>query len=120
MNKHTPGPWRVEADPLHFDTLSTVTAGETFEEQNKSKLLKRVSIYRLIVQVGGFAEVHEQEANTRLIAAAPELLEALSGLVAEHDSWNESVGKIIGRPVGWSGRYLDAARAAIAKAKGEA
>lgn len=47
----------------------------------------------------------EAEANARLIAAAPEMLEALEGILAitdrDHAAWNK-------------------ARAAIAKAKGEA
>ena len=50
---------------------------------------------------------HKQDliANARLIAAAPELLEALRAAVAD---WDEEVSR---------GRWLDAARAAIAKAE---
>ena len=66
MSAHTPAPWIAERDPCHFDTLSTVTAAPNG---------------RMIVQVGGTAafagRVAEQEANTRLIAAAPDLLAAL-------------------------------------------
>jgi hypothetical protein len=56
---------------------------------------------------------HDTQANCDLIAAAPDLLEALARLLAEveeHSARN-----------GWVGRGgRDAARAAIAKAKGEA
>lgn len=68
MSKHTPGPWKLERDELHYGSLSTVVAGE------KSK---KFPGYQMIVGVGGFAGVDEQEANARLIASAPELLEAL-------------------------------------------
>ena len=68
---HTPGPWMIEADPCHYDTLSTVVGGES--QQRKSRIWRQVH-----VEVGGFAEVAEQEANARLIAAAPDLYEALS------------------------------------------
>ena len=54
----------------------------------------------------GASDGSELEANARLIAAAPELLEALRDLA-------ESV-----RAAGITGPYLDAADAAIAKATG--
>ena len=59
--KHTPGPWVAQTDPCHYDTLSDVVGGDG----------------NLFVSVGGKASWQEQEANARLIAAAPELLEAL-------------------------------------------
>ena len=67
MNGHTPGDWMAERDPCHFDTLSTVTAGDNG---------------RMVVQIGGNAKIAEQEANARLVAAAPELLAACE-LVAQ-------------------------------------
>lgn len=70
--KHTPGPWLAACDPMHYDTLSTVVAGEMRAKRPDQ---------RMIVQVGGFAGPAEQEANTRLIAAAPELLEACRALL---------------------------------------
>lgn len=57
MSEHTSGPWIIQSDPCHYDTLSIVVANE-----------------RMIVHVGGCCEPAEQEANTRLIAAAPDLL----------------------------------------------
>lgn len=47
------------------------------------------------------------------------LLEALEGLVKINDEHNLAVEAICGRPLGWKDSYLDAARAAIARAKGE-
>lgn len=71
--KHTPGPWGISSDPCHYDTLSTVTAGDERKVQPDRQM---------IVQVGGFAGVPEQEANARLIAAAPDLLAALQSVLA--------------------------------------
>lgn len=82
MSKHTPGPWRA--------TLKTVTAPET-----EDRLALEVRIH------GG--NVDDNRANARLIAAAPELLEALVELLAEVEGCGASEKK---------------ARAAIAKATG--
>ena len=92
--KHTPGQWRTERDRCHFDTLSTVMAGDRG---------------RLIVQIGGKSTVAEQEANARLIAAAPELLAALVTIV-DGDMTTDAAAMAA----------ADAARAAIALATGAA
>lgn len=91
MSKHTSGPWIIQSDPCHYDTLSIVNVGR-----------------KMIVHVGGCCEPAEQEANTRLIAAAPDLYAALETLVAQFGPTpsEDHVG-------------LGEARAAIAKAKGE-
>lgn len=70
--QHTPGPWTVEIDRWHYDTASTVVAGAerpTFPFRE------------LLVQVGG-TDLGRQEANTRLIAAAPRLLSAAKRVTA--------------------------------------
>ena len=59
-----------------------------------------------------FGAVRQAEANARLIAAAPDLLEALEAIVASEDpGWEE-----------WDGAtsMFAVARAAIAKARGTA
>jgi len=102
--QHTPGPWKAVADPFHFATLSTVVGGGHAE-----KGLQRA----MIVQVGGYAGWQEQEANARLIAAAPDLLAALEALV-------EGVDRLLGKPEPYEcdDGALAAARAAILKATG--
>ena len=82
MSKHTPGPWRVGG---------------------RGEYLNQLNIEPCI----GVAYGHDVEliANARLIAAAPDLLEALEALI--EDQRDASL------PV------LAKARAAIAKAKGE-
>lgn len=98
--KHTPGPW--------------VFIGH--EAQGLGE-------YAQIGQIGAFSDVvarvctkHKAnhslnkcgQANARLIAAAPELLDALAGLIGCIDHGSDDPGA-----------RLDAARAAIAKATGE-
>jgi hypothetical protein len=85
--------WTAERDDYHFDSLSTVTGGN------------------LVIQVGGIkASLEELEAAARLIAAAPDLLAALMTVTpAPH----------FGEPQMQAGFYA-AARAAIARATGEA
>ena len=57
-------------------------------------------------------------ANARLIAAAPELLEALEAMIEMHGVTQSYADKHIGIPQSWV-EVSDLARAAIAKAKGE-
>lgn len=63
MNKYTPGPWSVEA-----------RKGETWVCRSDSAVLARIA-----------AAKGSQQANARLIAAAPDLLEALKRLSAQCD-----------------------------------
>jgi hypothetical protein len=88
MSEHSPGPW-------HYQQKSDVYTH-----------IVRADKHRFICQLSHHPEA---EANARLIAAAPELLEALKSatfalaLIAQADG-NES--------------YLEVAHAAIAKAEG--
>lgn len=100
-NKHTPGPWRYEGAevwataPMRFNLT---TAGTPMI----------ATLCRHEDAEGGFPV----EANARLIAAAPELLEALTGLVAAY----EALGEAVGRDGSWHSHAL----AAISKATGGA
>ncbi len=73
--KHTPGPWEIRTDPCHYDSFTTVVAGSG---EKRKGLLRE-----LIVEVGGRADIEVAEANARLIAAAPELLDELMNYCAE-------------------------------------
>lgn len=95
--KHTPGPWSFIASPNCWSVLQVGSSGRW-------------------VIAGGTAwaipgRQSEAEANARLIAAAPDLLEwlrwALSAMAARNPAWTE-------------GDNFIAASAAIAKATGEA
>lgn len=91
MNKHTPGPWEIDSEQP--STVKKFTHGN------------RLSIATVH---GGYGEKTRRTANARLIAAAPELLEALESFpgflaeTSEGDPWLEKM------------RYV------IAKARGEA
>lgn len=98
--KHTPGPWKVLSDPCHFGTLSSIIGG-------KDNGRKRHPLWELMAEVGGNADWRKQEANTRLMAAAPDLLD----IVERCERWLSTV---------LDGREMQLiCQAAIAKATGE-
>ena len=96
--KHTPGPWLTDRGNVHTGQIATI---------HHCLNNDWVEIWTDKWAETGLGE-GEQEANARLIAAAPELLDALTEIVAAADG------------DGW--KQLDAtfaaARAAIAKATG--
>ena len=96
MSKHTPGPWRVDS---HFN------------------IFYKDAMVAFPCISGGL----DQKANARLIAAAPELLEALQEMfAAERANSFEIVGRDTdGHPLNAMGVARKNARAAITKATGE-
>jgi len=105
QTKHTPGPWRAVAQKM---------TGHMFVERdlgNKNlpyAANNTLSESRLLI---ASIESGEAESNARLIAAAPDLLEALAFLVRVCESEPEACGIYKA--------HIAQARAAIAKAKGE-
>ena len=95
--KHTPGPWELEQEPHRY-------FWQIFGD------------YKLVASVptGGNKNSDEQKARKRadaiLVAAAPDLLEALERMIgkAYKQNWNDNYPEELGQ-----------AEAAIAKAKGE-
>ena len=67
--KHTPGPWEV--DQIDQSTIQIKAAGVIVAEVYSGSTFTRLS--------------DEQQANARLIAAAPELLSALQQAIAWMD-----------------------------------
>lgn len=108
MNKHTPGPWRVST-PDH-------TSGATMIQAADGTII----CSRVMAHDGSNDDIEAAEANARLVAAAPELLEALElaklavenaiRLCRRHDD-NAFIGHAF---------TLDNINSAIGKAKGEA
>ena len=96
MSKHTPGPWKakkwVGTDPYDDPDRPFVEVGNVHWSPKNWKPAAAI----------------KQTANARLIAAAPELLEALENLLKVHEGEG-----------GTQHNAADIARAAIAKAKGE-
>lgn len=110
-HKHAPGPWK--------------SRWTTQRRAGQIEAVSRCLIHHTPGHVGGIflvaeingpfsGEIEQAEANARLIAAAPELLEALQRIVREHhvidvNRWGENDITI-------PSDALDATRAAIAKA----
>ena len=104
MSKHTKGPWKIGTPPPNGEQTIGDARG-----------------MMVAVATTGIGMGEETKANARLIAAAPELLDALKGIM-----------NIVSETLGVAGYYpdedyadwdefpeLQAAEAAIAKAKGE-
>ena len=111
---HTPGPWvYVDAEKeasMQFRKLCVIRGGgkeiTSFSWQTPSK---------------AFPSKEESQANARLIAAAPELLEALQGAIGALEQDVDTGADY--NDADWSGiaqQRLDDARAAIARATGAA
>ncbi len=90
--KHTPGPWGTD-----------MVGWEVWTERGSD---------RICIITAENVGRSEQGANARMIAAAPELLEALEGIVSSLVDQDDE-GLIEHAP------QIEAARAAIAKAKGK-
>ena len=98
MSGHTPGPWVCQ--PAEDDGSICIVGA------NLGGLVGAAHCWPTEIDAGGSDRVR---ANARLIAAAPELLEALTAMVAllEDDGWS------------WPQQLADA-RALIAKIEGAA
>lgn len=74
MSEHTPGPWKA----MHPDSGLICHAEDDV-------FIAQAFCERSINQIDPVPRNEQGEANARLIAAAPELLAALKGLVAGFD-----------------------------------
>lgn len=92
MGKHTPGPWQLK--PEESDVGYVRIRG--------TRLGERYKIANVLHSSAEYLDIQETKANARLIAAAPDLLEALQDAAL----WVDGDLKI-------------KVRAAIAKATGE-
>ncbi len=112
-NKHTPGPWVIETVPTSVGICHKIGP---FPPRRPDDVTYRSSCLYADYPSGYNPADNELYANARLIAAAPDLLEALERLVTE----------IILSDVDVDMEYIDShfkphiekARAAIAKATG--
>lgn len=115
MIKHTPGPWSTNKEAQWYDREAPFY--EVFDESGLvTGLVKRWSDHE-----------DESHSNARLIAAAPELLEALVQMLAIHDEPSGFVGKYgksLDEAIAAQQHKIDArltiARSVIAKATGGA
>lgn len=112
--KHTAGPWRVELyEGEHPYIISE--QGKRWDNPVVCNLYDDVTPNDSVTMGAWYESCDNAKANARLIAAAPELLEALEGVyrIIEAFGYTTALGKT-------QKARMDAARSAIAKAKGEA
>ena len=103
MTTQTPGPW------IYFDTGNK---GHAIAIEANGKVVKRIAKTEYEAMIAGESKGYaESEANARLIAAAPELLEALQDC-RDYLINNTFLGAATHSDI------VNAAEAALAKAKG--
>ena len=110
MSGHTPGPWEVlpESDS-HEGPLNIVSEYEEKGGRASANWIAECDLQ---------SDEAQNRANARLIAAAPDLLEALRASVAATDRELEAFRRNLGRNPLVMPEWLAGARAAIAKAEG--
>lgn len=106
--KHTPGPWMCDSDPIKGDPLNRVR-------------YRVVARGKTITQCYYSSSDEQAEHDARLIAAAPDLLEALVGMLSIINDSNGVSGYHLNGDIAVWGEFpeVDAASAAIAKATGQ-
>lgn len=110
---HTPGPWELLPTETEGDLRGTTIVGS-----NLGGLVGMVMPWPTEIDSGDYRRV---EANARLIAAAPELLEACEGMLPKNvcltnNRWSDDTNV----PLGVSLGDLRKLAALIVKARGEA
>lgn len=104
---HTPGPWFIKEGPAYgLDVRLKVEAGADAKRKYGMVICER-GVTKLDTDIDA-----ENRANMRLIAAAPDLLEALRELVDDVCYQNQGIRP----PSQYETTAMIAARAAIAKA----
>lgn len=98
MSAHTKGPWTCT--PRFQDKVDVIHA------EPKKPGAASLTVARVVVRDSW---LHEQTANARLIAASPDLLEALRDIVASADAGQAAI----------LNRLVIQAKHAIARATGE-
>ncbi len=89
MNKHTPGKWKVDSN-LHHDIVVFSPWSEEVKPENTATFGDCRGAYICYLPYNSGIPTKEQaEANARLIAAAPDLLEALKH--AKSLLWTHSI-----------------------------
>jgi hypothetical protein len=101
-NKFTPGPWRIATSGNYGNSIEGQSGRSRYEGDSG---FRSVGAFQACESTGLYKEEEENKmANGRLMAAAPELLAALQGVLRVADRATDE---------------FDAARAAIQKATGE-
>ena len=107
---HTPGPWKI---CMHMESDDLVVRSDDIYQDIVANC--QCDSYSLTNQVGAAAE---REANARLIAAAPEMLEALRAVLPVLEGLAKERHVMAGEAR--RGEHRDKLHTAIAKAEGGA
>lgn len=119
MSKHTQGPWTIKLKPRKWNPTMCCPEREVWVIKGPDKKHSPVATVR-VAGYGMGPSMAVRKANATLIAAAPDLLEALEAVIEDLE------GNIDGALDGGASRdwlegatnRLDAAKAAITKATG--
>ena len=84
--KHTKGPWKVSKSTMEYKDMGgkkyinrLITHGSTWADTDDIDKIEKTPI---LAEVSGFERtLQERDANARLIASAPEMLEALKAVM---------------------------------------
>lgn len=113
---HTPGPWKVEADPEwkwkhpYHDARFITSGPHAINDDDEGPFINDPNC-EIIAKM---TDCQNQKANAQLISAAPDLLEACQAAV----TWAETPGDHGGNP--YLHQFVKLAQSAIAKATGGA
>ena len=133
--KHTPGPWTaiksnnghdIVALVLHYNDHDFINDAHLYRVPGKEdiswKMGRDGDLYASLsyetwrqFNVGSWDE--QQEANSKLIAAAPDLLAVCQQLIEFADKWRNSLALPIGAEYRFHDVIVEAARAAVQKAE---
>lgn len=102
MSKHTPGPWIID--------MESSDAGDICPENDFDLSICEVQRADYSSTTDRYFDGQTTEANRQLIAAAPDLLEALENILRDAESPLDAAT---------SAYFRDRARSAIAKATGQ-
>lgn len=105
QHKHTPGPWRFVVPPDGGNRTRQIIAAAPDSDRNAYPH----TVGRWIADVRGAWGSEQMESDARLIAAAPDLLEACEAMIEEYETGKQTPAYEI----------REKARAAINKAHGE-
>ena len=107
MSKHTPGPWEI----VETTAPKIISSWKIHMGSHNIDFFPYVYHFADVEKTrGGYVSDPEMHANARLIAAAPELLEALENVIS---AWREKSDCVLPREV------YQKAIVATFKAKGE-
>lgn len=117
MSKHTPGPWSVAARVGKYQAVPANEHERAMLESIKAVEFQALSVGHPGGQIAIVPLDESSPENANLLSAAPDMLEALEGLIEltieldRHAAWD------------WGNDYAESnevskAKAAIAKAKG--